>query len=201
MNRTLVRRAALPITGGIVALILAACGGDGTAMDHGSAASPTAASSSGGASAAFNDSDVSFAQNMIAHHEQAVKMATLAETRAANAELKTLAATIKGAQQPEITMMTGWLTTWGKPVTPAGGHGGHSMPGMMSDEAMTKLEAAKGAEFDRQFATMMIDHHNGAIEMAREVKAKGSSPEIKKLAAQIEQSQAAEVQVLQKLRG
>jgi uncharacterized protein (DUF305 family) len=178
--------------------VAAGCGDDGTGdMDHGSGSqsTPTAGSSS----AAFNDADVTFAQNMIAHHVQAVEMATLAGTKASHTEIKKLAAQIKAAQQPEIDKMTGWLTGWGKPVTPVGGHGAHSMPGMMSDQDMAKLKAASGPDFDRQFDRMMIAHHNGAIEMAREVQSKGSNTEVKKLAAEIEKSQAAEVQTLQKL--
>jgi uncharacterized protein (DUF305 family) len=73
------------------------------------------------------------------------------------------------------------------------------MPGMMSEQEMTKLKAASGADFDRQFARMMIAHHNGAIEMAREVQSKGTSAEVKTLAAEIERTQKAEVETLQKL--
>jgi uncharacterized protein (DUF305 family) len=201
MNRTLVRRVLLPCTAAAV-FALAGCGGDDIGgMDHdsGSGTRPTAAS--GSTSEAFNDADVSFAQDMIAHHQQAVDMADLAATRAANAQTKTLAAQIKAAQQPEIATMTGWLTAWGRPTVPAGGHGGHSMPGMMTAQDMDKLKAASGAAFDRQFAQMMIDHHTGAIEMARKVRKDGSNAEVKKLAADIEKSQQAEIESLRKLLG
>lgn len=88
-------------------LALSACGGDdmssGSGMDHGSATTPSA---SAGA-AAFNDADVMFAQMMIPHHREAVEMAEMAETRAADAEVKSLAGKIEQAQQPEIDTMTG----------------------------------------------------------------------------------------------
>lgn len=200
MNRTQVRRVLLLFAGAAAVLVLAAgCGSDDLGgMEHGSGSTSTGGASS--SAGAFNDADVAFAQNMIAHHQQAVEMAGLAETRAASPEIKKLAAQIKAAQQPEIDTMTGWLTSWGKPVTPAGGHGsGHSMPGMMSEQEMTKLKAASGPDFDRQFARLMIAHHNGAIEMAREVTQKGGNPAVKKLAADIERTQSAEVQTLQKL--
>jgi uncharacterized protein (DUF305 family) len=129
-------------------------------------------------------------------------MADLAPTRATSADVKALAAQIKAAQQPEIDKMTGWLTAWGKPVVPAGGHGsGHSMPGMMSTEDMDKLKAASGAAFDRQFAQMMIEHHKGAIEMAKDVQTKGGNPDVKKLAADIEKTQQAEIATMQKMLG
>jgi uncharacterized protein (DUF305 family) len=75
------------------------------------------------------------------------------------------------------------------------------MPGMMSTGDMDKLKAASGAAFDKQFAQMMIDHHNGAIEMAREVQKNGSNSDVKKLAADVEKSQQAEVTALQKFVG
>jgi uncharacterized protein (DUF305 family) len=200
MTRTLVRRVLLPITAAAVLALAAGCGGDdmGGMDDHGSGSGTQSSAAASSSSAAFNDADVSFAQNMIVHHQQAVEMADLAPTRAAKAEVKSLAAQIKAAQQPEIDTMTGWLTAWGQPVTPAGGHGGHSMPGMMSTQDMDKLKLASGAAFDHEFARMMIAHHNGAIEMAREVQTKGTNPDVKKLAADIEKTQQAEVTTLPK---
>jgi uncharacterized protein (DUF305 family) len=202
MNRTLVRRILLPFTAAAVFALAAGCGGDDIGgMDHGSDSGTQSTAASGSSSEAFNDADVTFAQDMIAHHQQAVEMADLAATRAAKAEVKTLAAQIKAAQQPEIDKMTGWLNAWGKPTVPPGGHGVHSMPGMMSGQDMDKLKAASGAAFDRQFTQMMIDHHTGAIEMAREVQKNGSNAEVKKLAADIEKSQQAEIETLKKLLG
>jgi uncharacterized protein (DUF305 family) len=203
MNRTLLRRILLPVTAVAVFALAAGCGGgdDIGGMDHGSDSGKPSTAASGSSSATFNDADVTFAQNMIAHHQQAVEMADLAATRAANAQAKTLATQIKAAQQPEIDKMTAWLTAWGKPTVPAGGHGGHSMPGMMSTQDMDKLKAASGAAFDKQFAQMMIDHHTGAIEMAREVQKNGSNPEVKKLAADIEKTQQAEIETLKQLLG
>jgi uncharacterized protein (DUF305 family) len=200
MTRTLVRRVLLPITATAVLVVAAGCGGDdmGGMDDHGSGSDTQSSAAASSSSGSFNDADVSFAQNMIVHHQQAVEMADLAPTRAAKAEIKSLAVQIKAAQQPEIDKMTDWLTAWGKPVVPEGGHGGHSMPGMMSTQDMDKLKAASGAAFDREFARMMIAHHNGAIEMAREVQTKGTNPDVKKLAADIERTQQAEVTTLQK---
>jgi uncharacterized protein (DUF305 family) len=182
--------------------LAAGCGGDGDdtgAMNHGGSASPSAAATS--SATTFNDADVQFAQMMIPHHQQAVQMAKLAETRAADPDVKALAAQIKGAQDPEITTMTGWLTAWGKSTAaPDGGHGMpemSSMPGMMSDNDMAKLEAAKGTEFDRMFVQMMIAHHNGAIQMAQDEQQNGANPEATALAATIEKTQTDEVTKMQ----
>ncbi|MER7366191.1 DUF305 domain-containing protein [Nonomuraea wenchangensis] len=194
------RKMSVAVAAGALALV-AACGGtsDPTAGHEGmgSSSAPAATTASGQPSATFNEADVMFAQMMIPHHEQAVEMAELAPERAADPEIKELAAKIKAAQDPEIQTMKGWLTEWGKPA-PEGGMG-HDMPGVMSEEDMTKLKAAKGAEFDKLFAQQMIAHHNGAIEMARTEQSSGSNPEAKELAKTIETTQQAEVEQLQKL--
>jgi uncharacterized protein (DUF305 family) len=201
-HRNGLRRALIAGVAGTAALLLAAgCSSSGMGgMDHGAAATPTASAPAG---AGFNDIDVMFAQSMIPHHQQAVEMATLAETRVADPELKALAAQIKAAQSPEIATMTGWLTTWGKPTAAPQDHSmpgmSMTMPGMMSADDMAKLKAATGAAFDLQFTRMMIAHHEGAIQMAKDEQANGSDAQAKALAAAIEKAQAAEVATLNKI--
>jgi uncharacterized protein (DUF305 family) len=195
-----VRRALLAGAAAIATLaLLDACGGsDMGGMDHGSGQR----SNSAPPDASFNDADVQFAQMMIPHHQQAVQMATLAQSKASDPELKQLAAQIKAAQDPEISTMTGWLAAWGKPSAAAGGHdmqGMSGMPGMMSEQEMTALAGATGVEFDRLFARGMIAHHNGAIQMARDQQANGKNADAKSLAATIAKSQADEVTQLQKI--
>ncbi|TQE33331.1 DUF305 domain-containing protein [Streptomyces ipomoeae] len=205
LSRPLRRRIAVV---GVVAaggLLLAACGGDDMeGMDHGSGNSASASRDAGDnpAPGAFNDADVSFAQMMIPHHEQALEMAELADGRASDSEIKTLAADIEKAQDPEIQTMKSWLKAWGKPESaeegmPGMDHGDmdmSEMPGMMSDEDMKKLEAAKGTEFDRMFAEMMIEHHKGAIAMAEDEQKNGKNATAKKLAGDVVKNQTAEVE-------
>lgn len=209
MTRTKVRRALLGGAASTILLVSAGCGSSGVDHDgmNASTTASTASTASTGANAsAHNDADVNFAQMMIPHHQQAVEMATLAETRAQDPELKQMAATIKAAQQPEITRMTGWLTFWGQPTTAPTdmggmGHGGMSsmMSGMMSAEEMAQLTASTGVDFDRMFARMMIAHHNGALQMAQQEETAGSNADAIVLAKAILKSQAAEVVTLQKI--
>ena len=203
MTRTLVRRVAVAGTALVAGFALSACGGSsgdhGGMSDMGAAAGATPGSS---ASATSNEADAAFAGHMIVHHEQAVDMAELAESRAGNAEVKKLAAQIKAAQSPEIATMTGWLRSWGRPASPAGMEMGHgAMPGVMSDGDMKKLEAMSGAEFDKEFLRMMIAHHEGAIEMAKEETSGGANADAKALAQQIGTSQQAEIDAMKKLLG
>ncbi|MEV0270008.1 DUF305 domain-containing protein [Hamadaea sp. NPDC050747] len=199
MNRIVSRVFLLGIVP-LAAVALGACSDTGDTgmpgMNHG-----TTSSASAPASGTANAADVEFAQMMIVHHRQAVEMATLAETRANDAEVKTLAAQIKGAQQPEIDKMTGWLTAWGRPTAAPMGHDMQSMPGLMSDDEMKQLAAARGTAFDKKFAQLMIAHHQGAIEMANGVLANGADPQVKALAQAIVSAQTTEVAQLQKIVG
>jgi uncharacterized protein (DUF305 family) len=197
---TVLRRGLLAGAAVTATLVLSGCGGSdhsssGTGMNHGAT---TAASPAASAVGTFNDADVTFVQAMIPHHQQAVQMADMADGRAADAEVKQLAGNIQAAQQPEIDTMTGWLTAWGKPapephMSMGSGTGHGSMPGMMTDADMAKLMDAKGAAFDKQFLTMMIAHHEGAIEMAQTEVAQGSNPQAKALAQKIITDQQAEI--------
>ncbi|MEU5112890.1 DUF305 domain-containing protein [Streptomyces longwoodensis] len=205
--RKLIRRTALAATAGVAALVLAACGGSDGGHDMGSMESDSSPSASASAKAgAHNDADVDFATEMIQHHRQAVDMAELAADRASSQEVKDLATKIKGAQDPEIKTMSGWLTSWGEEV-PAdmSGMEGHDMssgmPGMMSSEDMDTLEKASGAEFDKMFLEMMVEHHEGAIEMAKSEKADGKYGPATKLADDVITAQTAEIEQMNKMLG
>ncbi|MFH9738867.1 DUF305 domain-containing protein [Streptomyces roseolus] len=198
---------ALGLTGAVAAaaLLLAACGNDDTmsGMDHGGTSSATttataapSASGTSGTSGTFNDADVMFAQMMIPHHEQALEMAELADGRAEDADVKKIVAAIEKAQDPEIRKMKAWLRGWGQPES-AGTH--HGMAGMMSEQDMKDLAAAKGKDFDRTFAELMIAHHEGAVEMAKTEQKNGGNAEAKALAGEVVTAQTAEITELRKI--
>ncbi|MEU1869141.1 uncharacterized protein (DUF305 family) [Streptomyces ambofaciens] len=205
-------------------------GGSAHEGPHGSASasaetgSTTGSSTTGSESGenAHNAQDVAFAQGMIPHHRQALEMARLAADRSASAAVEDLAARIEKAQDPEITTMTGWLTAWGEDVPepapsntstgstgstgtesmPGMDHSAHSgMPGMMDGQDMAELERASGRAFDTMFLTMMVEHHEGAVEMAGTEKAKGRYAPAKALADDIITAQNAEITEMNKLLG
>ncbi|WP_030313148.1 DUF305 domain-containing protein [Streptomyces flavochromogenes] len=214
-----VRKFALVGAATATGLLLTACGTDDgiSGMDHGGPSATTSASASGSASAApsasasgssgataapgaFNDADVMFAQMMIPHHEQALEMAKLADGRAEDAEVKKLVTAIEQAQDPEIQKMKAWLKGWGRPESAGhGGGGGHGMAGMMSDQEMKDLAAVKGKAFDRTFAELMIAHHNGAVDMAKDEQRNGENPTAKALADDVVRTQSDEVTALKKI--
>jgi uncharacterized protein (DUF305 family) len=141
-------------------------------------------------SSGFSSMDIMFAQMMIPHHQQAVDMSTLAETRSTNPEVLALAKQIKDAQAPEITQMTAWLDSAG-----AGMDMGHEMDmgGMLTEEQMTALSNASGVAFDKLYLEGMIAHHEGAIQMAQMIS-NSDNPEARALAEAIVTSQSAEIE-------
>lgn len=179
-----------------LAFALAACGDSDDKGGSKPSASPSMSMSMSAAQASHNEQDVMFAQMMIPHHRQAVEMAGLAPSRAASAQVKALAAGIEKAQAPEIATMTGWLKDWGAPAAMTGMH--HDMPGIMGEKDMTSLKGLKGAAFDKAFLRMMIEHHQGAVTMARAEGRSGQNADAKALAASIVRTQTAEIA---KMRG
>jgi uncharacterized protein (DUF305 family) len=204
-----------------LAVTLAACGGGASSGESnmtGMSSRSAAASSASGAGSSesmagmatyppvtpgpaaagtHNDTDVMFASDMIPHHGQAVQMADMVLAKTGNPDVKALAERIKAAQSPEIATMSGWLKGWGQtvpdPYAHSAGMAGMEHGGMMSDEQLNQLHKATGSAADRAFLTLMQEHHQGAIDMARTELAQGSNPEAKKLAQSISTSQAAEI--------
>ena len=180
-------------------LLFAACGGESHNMSDMSTDSiGTNATSS---ESSFNEADVMFAQMMIPHHEQAIELADMAldPTLMAGEQVKTLASQIKSAQDPEIDLMTQWLTDWDQPLMDMSEEHDMSMDGMLSVDEIAALGQLMGEEFDQAWATAMIAHHKGAIKMAETVKEDGKSTLVEDLASLIMQEQQSEITVLKTL--
>ncbi|TDP42458.1 DUF305 domain-containing protein [Nocardia ignorata] len=184
-----------------VAVVAAGCGDDSTTHTTEHSSTTTASTTSATARTDFDDADVTFLQMMYPHHAQAVEMSKMVPSRTQNQQLIALAAQIEQAQAPEMRQITDLLTSFGKPAPSAEGHGGHGMPGMMTEEQMSALEAAKDAEFDRQWLQMMIEHHQGAVAMAQTELAEGINPEAKQLATKIVADQEGEIATMRGMLG
>jgi uncharacterized protein (DUF305 family) len=117
---------------------------------------------------AYTSADVQFLQGMIPHHQQAIDMAALAKQRTNRKELLEAAGRIDASQQDEIEFMRDWLEERNEPMQASAEHAehaSHAIKGMATPEQMAALAAATGTDFDRQFLTLMIKHHEGAVDM------------------------------------
>lgn len=115
--------------------------------------------------ALFTEADVRFMQGMIAHHAQAIHMSRLAASRGANPRLVRFAQKIDQSQLSEIRLMQDWLRANGQVAPDTSSWRTMMMPGMLTPQQLAQLEAARGVEFDRLFLTLMIQHHEGALQM------------------------------------
>jgi uncharacterized protein (DUF305 family) len=157
-----------------------------------------------GQPAGYNADDVSFATNMIPHHQQAVELSALVPDRSTNPEVVGLAQQVAAAQQPEIETMKVFLVQWKENPDAGSGHQGHGAPmaGMVDEDTMTKLQSLNGPEFDKLWLESMISHHQGAIEMARAEVANGQNVDVKSMAQTMIDTQQGEIgQMKQMLEG
>jgi len=200
------QRAIATLTAVALGFGLAACGDDSDSTNNASQLQ-TAANGD-----VFNQADVEFATDMIPHHAQAIEMVTLTDERTLDPAVEELANQIRDAQVPEVETMTDWLTSWGKAVPETSidhANAGHDMgdmpsmdggmPGMMSADDIEGLRNASDEEFQDMWLEMMIEHHEGAIEMAKTEQADGKYPDAVSLAKSIESSQSAEIDQIRQL--
>jgi uncharacterized protein (DUF305 family) len=147
----------------------------------------------------FTDADVKFMQGMIGHHAQAIEMTELLYSRTNRDDMRALAKRIDISQADEINMMKHWLEVRGQEVPNEHAHHMHGatlMPGMLTQEEMDRLAAAKGEEFDRLFLEGMIKHHGGALTMVKELFAApgaGQEVEIFSFASDVDADQRMEI--------
>ncbi|GAB6985969.1 DUF305 domain-containing protein [Nocardioides pyridinolyticus] len=216
VRRTLV---ALTLTTGL-GVSLAACGDD-SHSGHSPSGAQTASNGD-----VFNDADVAFATDMVQHHAQALVMVDMTAGRDLDPKVAQLTEDIRAAQGPEIEQMTDWLTAWDQEVPETmrdhanahdmdgmgeddmGGmdHGDsesaeNEMPGMMSAEDMDALENASDAEFQDMWLEMMVEHHQGAIEMAQDEVDNGTFDDAVAMAENIISGQQDEIDQMEELLG
>jgi uncharacterized protein (DUF305 family) len=166
--------------------------------------------------------DVEFMQGMIMHHAQAVEMTAMIASHTQNKDLRALGARISSSQTDEIKFMKRWLAARGEAVPGAmaempgmdgshessrGMHEAHKsphdatalMPGMLTPEQMEALQKAKGARFDHLFLAGMIQHHNGALTMVKDLfntAGAGQDAEIFDFATDADNTQRAEITIM-----
>ena len=153
--------------------------------------------------------DIDFMQGMIMHHTQAVEMTALIPSHTDNPEVHLLGARISRSQSDEMQFMQRWLIARGEPTSMAmpgmpdmdmSGHPMAPMPGMLTPAQMSALRNAKGADFDHLFLTGMIQHHNGALIMVKQLfdtPGAGQDADLFDFATDADNTQRAEIKIMQ----
>lgn len=167
--------------------------------------------------------EAGFARDMQEHHQQGVELAMIVRDRTDDPETRLLAYDIATTQSQQSGQLYGWLTGWGLPQaaaepsmtwmtrpatvgeTAAGAHDhgsaahkpGEPMPGLATPAQIEQLRGASGVEAEREFLTLMIAHHRGAIEMAEAVLARSSNPTVRTFADGVISSQESEIRLME----
>ena len=152
--------------------------------------------------AIYTVADVEFMQGMIAHHAQAIYMSRMAEAHHASPRLLKLATKIDQSQVAEIAIMQDWLLRNGQVAPDTSSWRTMRMAGMLTDEQLKELDAAKGADFDRAYLTMMIQHHEGALQMVKDLFATpraGQDVDVNVFANDVVTVQTAEIGAMQRM--
>jgi uncharacterized protein (DUF305 family) len=159
--------------------------------------------------------DVEFMQGMILHHAQAVEMTAMISSHTQNQDLRSLGSRISSSQLDEIKFMKRWLAARGQSVPQTmsempGMDMSHEtfhenmarMPGMLTLQQMEALQKAKGVEFDHLFLLGMIQHHNGALTMVKDLfdtAGAGQDAELFNFATDADNSQRAEIRIMESM--
>jgi uncharacterized protein (DUF305 family) len=147
-------------------------------------------------------------QGMIMHHSQAVEMTALIASHTENKDVRKLGAKISSSQSDEIKFMQRWLAARGQLLTMSmpdmtmAGQPMAPMPGMLTPEQMEALRKAKGEEFDHLFLTGMIQHHNGALVMVKDLFDKagaGQDADLFNFATDADNTQRPEIRIMQSM--
>jgi uncharacterized protein (DUF305 family) len=159
----------------------------------------------------WSQADVEFMQGMIMHHSQAVEMTALIPSHTENKDLRSLGARISSSQSDEIKLMRRWLAARREPISMAmpgmpdmdkSDQSMPLMPGMLTPEQMDALRNAKGPEFDKLFLLGMIQHHNGALIMVKELfdtPGAGQDADVFNFATDVDSGQRAEIRIMQSM--
>ena len=163
--------------------------------------------------------EAGFARDMQVHHIQGVEMAMIIRDRTEDEDVRLLAYDIATTQGHQAGQLYGWLAEWRlrqagsePPMTwmerrgrsgEEGDHAAHAMgalmPGMATLAQMVELSAASGVEAERLFLSLMIAHHQGALEMAEAVLDRTDHPGVLTFADAVLVSQASEIDLMTRM--
>jgi len=152
----------------------------------------------------YSQPDLMFAQMMIPHHEQALEMSIIALEVSKNNDVLAMAQGIFDGQDTEIQQMKSWLSSSSAKSAAeqmdheAMGHGSGEMSGMASYEQIDQLAELETPDFDKLFLTLMIAHHEGALEMVSLIE-DSRNAEARTLAKEIVMTQKQEILKMKEL--
>ncbi|MGY2896302.1 DUF305 domain-containing protein [Deinococcus sp. UYEF24] len=148
---------------------------------------------------AAESTEVMFTREMIAHHDQAIMLATLIRRRSADRTIRSAALDIQLSQEEQIRQMRGFLRLWKQPDTFPMSADHARMMGMASDGEITSLNTLPIPQAEIRFLQLMTRHHQGALRMIPPALAPGVLPQVRHLARQMQVTQGGEIRFMTSL--
>lgn len=168
---------------------------------HRAPAPPAEVSTTAVGMRAASPEDMAFLERIVIHHQQALELTDMVGRQSTDAQLLQLADQIAAQQRTQLQGCQAQLLQWEAPGLPADQRDPATIAGMVDQATLDKLRGLSGPEFGRMWLTTMIDHHRGAITMARQEMAVGQSPEAVSIAQSLVPLQQAEIDQMNRLLG
>ena len=149
----------------------------------------------------YNQTDVTFASELIPHHRQSLQMVRMVERRDVDPKLKGFAAQLRVTQAVEIESMLSWLRDWDVAVPSGDPSVGTGQPGTVTAADLAALQGSTGADFEREWLRLMIRQHEDAIAIAEVENAEGEYPYAVALANTVMVGQASQVRTMELMLG
>jgi uncharacterized protein (DUF305 family) len=149
----------------------------------------------------YNQTDVTFATELIPHHRQSLQMVRMVERRDVDPKLKGFAAQLRVTQAVEIESMLSWLKDWDVTAPSGDPSVGTGQSGTVNAGDLAALEAATGEEFEQQWLRLMIRQHEDAIALAKVENAEGQYPYAVALANTVMVGQASQIRTMRLMLG
>jgi uncharacterized protein (DUF305 family) len=149
----------------------------------------------------YNQTDVTFATELIPHHRQSLQMVRMVEQRDVDPKLKGFAAQLRVTQAVEIESMLSWLRDWDVAVPSGDPSAGTGQPGTVTAADLAALQGSSGPDFERQWLRLMIRQHEDAIAIAEVENAEGEYPYAVALANTVMVGQASQVRTMELMLG
>lgn len=138
------------------------------------------------------DPDHDFAMMLKMHHQSAVEMADMEVKQGKNTSVKALASKIKASNQKEIKELDRFTSSH-KPQSTS------SKLGQAGMEMMHGGTHSMNGKIDHDFASMMAQHHQQGVDIARAFLKEGKTATMKMMANNVIKQQTKEIAELKKL--
>ncbi|MGL5254120.1 MAG: DUF305 domain-containing protein [Brevinema sp.] len=147
--------------------------------------------------------DISFLQNMIPHHQGAIDSSKIVLKSTRSSEISNIARAIIKAQETEIKEFNSLILVLQK-ENPQMANNAIKAFDKGAQKAMKNMMKAMGrvkstSDIDRDFLTGMIAHHQGAVDVSKQILSISSDSRIRKIAETIIADQEKEIDQFRKI--